>query len=343
MVVEYSYDEVGEYAGTLILRDVIGNQAVASFVVKVNDTEPPTISDPGIQNALFGESFSFPRGIADDNTGIVEFLWEFDHLGEEVRLLGEFQAYNFESSGEVVVSLTVWDSAGNEAQSQFTVRVTDPVRPVARAGPDIEVDMGVEVTLVEAGSSDNEAIASYLWSFTYDEELRTLEGQCATYTFDIPGTYEVVLTVLDPSGNNGTDSLSITVRDTLPPESSFTIASPVDVGTKVLLDGGGSVDNVGIVEYSWEFEYRSSSMVLHGSVAEFEFAFPGTYEIRLTVTDSAGLEDSATEELVVLRPSDGDGDRGWDPTVLIGIAVVLAVVAAMGLSVLVRVRRGKLE
>jgi hypothetical protein len=99
--------------------------------------------------------------------------------------------------------------------STHNIRIIGPdtTPPVARAGGDQTVNEGTLVTLDASGSSDNDVIAGYTWTFT-DATPRTLTGEKPTYTFETPGAYNVTLTVFDAGGNRDQDTIMITVLDT---------------------------------------------------------------------------------------------------------------------------------
>lgn len=65
----------------------------------------------------------------------------------------------------------------------------------------------------------------------------------------------------------------------------------------VAFDASASMDPDGLVEaYAWEF---GDGQVGAGETPVHEYARPGTYEVRLTVTDDQGNQDSCTRTVVV--------------------------------------------
>lgn len=84
----------------------------------------------------------------------------------------------------------------------------DTTKPVANAGQDQTVNVGVTVTFDAGGSTDNVGIVSYEWNFG---DGKTGTGITTSHTYTNPGTYTVTLTVKDAAGNTDTDSITITV------------------------------------------------------------------------------------------------------------------------------------
>lgn len=86
----------------------------------------------------------------------------------------------------------------------------DSVDPVAVAGNDITVIEGYTIKVNGDKSTDNNGIVSYHWDFGDGTSADTL---AASHSYADEGVYTVSLTVIDESGNSGTDTLKVTVYD----------------------------------------------------------------------------------------------------------------------------------
>jgi hypothetical protein len=80
----------------------------------------------------------------------------------------------------------------------------------------------------------------------------------------------------------------------------------MDIGSTLITKGEtagwraiGSTDNVGVVKYTWTFEYDGKTVSLDGPAPTFLFEEAGEYEVTLTVEDAAGNTDSETITLTV--------------------------------------------
>jgi hypothetical protein len=82
------------------------------------------------------------------------------------------------------------------------------------------------------------------------------------------------------------------------PEAAFTVAPEQPAaGNNVTFDASGSTDADGrIAEYRWEFGDGAKSL---GVKARHRFELPGTYEVKLTVTDNEHGSGTATRAVVV--------------------------------------------
>ncbi len=143
-------------------------------------------------------------------------------------------------------------------------------------------------------------IVSYQWDFQNDGVFdRT--GVTATWTYSAPGTYQVRLVVTDNRGATGSVVRPVTVTvANQPPMASFTFtpASPRP-GDWIRFDATGSFDPDGtIVSYQWDFQ-NDGTFDATGSIAFFQYAAPGTYTVRLVVTDNLGATGSTTRTVTV--------------------------------------------
>ncbi len=78
----------------------------------------------------------------------------------------------------------------------------------------------------------------------------------------------------------------------LPPVADAGPPQLVNEGATVLLDGTGSMDNVGIVNHTWSFDDGTGLVTLYGPTAAHVFPTAGQFPVTLTVWDNAGLADT---------------------------------------------------
>jgi parallel beta-helix repeat protein len=83
----------------------------------------------------------------------------------------------------------------------------------------------------------------------------------------------------------------VEIIDNDPPMADAGPDQSVFVGDKVYLDGTKSSDNIGIRKYFWQFRHGEDGFGLVGAQHTFIFNYAGDYNIKLTVSDDAGLSD----------------------------------------------------
>jgi PKD repeat protein len=184
------------------------------------------------------------------------------------------------------------------------------------------------VVLDGTGSSDPDgAIVAYGWDFD-PQPLDVDFDDASTPTVDAtaffrglgPGTYDVGLRVRDNDGRTNVDFTTVTVHGSAtcpnrPPTADFT--ADTSGGLVVAFDGSLSTDPDGdetIVRYDWMF---GDSQMGTGILPMHTYAAPGTYMVKLTVTDDVGAMHMATKEITVtevegFRRGDFNGSRSQD-------------------------------
>lgn len=82
-----------------------------------------------------------------------------------------------------------------------------------------------------------------------------------------------------------------------PPVAKFTPPSDVKAGKNVQLDGSASTDDKPIAQYLWEFGDDTERQ--YGAKVAHVWALPGTYDVILWVTDTAGNKASTQHTVTV--------------------------------------------
>jgi peptide/nickel transport system permease protein len=239
----------------------------------------------------------------------------------------------------VVVSLPSvpgWCGLGEpegQARAASLALAQDETDPVASVwAPEVEVYAGQILVLRGSNSTDDVGIVNYTWTFD-DDGPKELYGENATYVFWTIGEYDVTLNVSDAEGNWDTDVMTVTVvEDDVPPVAVTSDRSFI-VGQRVTLTANLSKDNVGIVNYTWTFNYDNEEVVLYGITASFWFNRTGNYEVNLTVADAAGLENSTIVHITVKSPPT------WLSEHWLGLLVTVLVVLAVSYYVYSKYRR----
>ena len=243
------------------------------------------------------ETVAFNASASWDNLGIINYSWTFVYDGGEVVLGGVKPSFTFHEAGRYTVNMTVRDLAGNLAWDTVNVTVRDITVPFAHAGDDIIIQQFQTVLFDGSGSHDNVGIAQWMWAFPYLGTEVNLLGATPTFTFQEAGVYEVVLNVSDAVGNWASDFVTVTVIDVTAPTADAGRDLYVDQHETFGLDGRGSRDNVGVVEWTWTFADVGKNVTLIGSTSTYVFDVPGVYTVLLTVSDAEG--NSGTDTVMI--------------------------------------------
>ena len=242
-------------------------------------------------------------------------------------------------AGQYGALLELYDSAGHYTSAATLMQtIPDSVPPVANAGPDFVGNEDTTVSFDGSRSTDNVGIASYTWTFM-DGSMQSLSGMTASYVFATPGTYVVTLTVRDADGNVGTDSLTVTVRDVTAP--AITVSSPSEgasvPGSVVIV--ASATDNTAVVRVEF---FVDGVSVGNDTTAPFQWPLvagslkDGNHTLMAVAYDAAGNFASSVRHVTAVNVP---GGLGLGPFAVGGLIVILAVIAAIGVLLILVLRR----
>ena len=126
------------------------------------------------------------------------------------------------SDGEKTVLVQYKDFAGLTTGAYRNVTL-DTTPPVAVAGQNQTVLVGTSVSFNGANSTDNNAVAVFLWDFG---DGTNATGVTASHAYSAAGNYVVRLTVKDVAGNSATSSATVIIEAVIPefsPVAIFTV------------------------------------------------------------------------------------------------------------------------
>jgi len=221
---------------------------------------------------------------------------------------------NINRLGSYYVLYEATDKDGNEVNATRKVYVKDASgnkSPIANAGADQAVGVGIEVTLDASHSRDPDGdIVSYEWR--EGDSILSTEASFVKNDLDF-GSHTLTLTVKDNDGLSGSDTVIIRIidsSDTTPPTAIIT--APVE-NTKVTLQteiiGTASDDNldyytlaispVGKETYT-EITRGDNSITddVLGMVDATTLK-NGIYDIKLTVVDENGERSEAVTKVII--------------------------------------------
>ncbi len=348
----FRFDTPGLYEVVMRIIDYAEHVASTTFFVNITDIEDPIVSagnDVFIDN---GDTFQFDGSGSSDNGIIISYSWSFHYKGLTQSLEGIDPSFTFDKPGHYNVTLKIIDAYGNEATDKMKLTVNDTINPSAMITGSLTVIEDEKLSLHGKDSTDNDVIASYIWTF-FDTEEKTIYGPYLNYSFGTFGLHQITLTAYDRWLNWDNVSVIVNITDSTVPIANAGPDKSIEIGTNLTLDGSGSSDNGLIVRWVWTFDYYGQEISLEGSTVAFKFDKVGNYSILLTVFDQSGNfnEDVITVTVTDPNADDDDGNLPDDDNngkekeipiipIIVGVLVVLIII---GLVVFLVMRKKQPE
>jgi PKD repeat protein len=190
----------------------------------------------------------------------------------------------------------------SEAYHQIEIREVQPEPtpepdqpPTARINAPAAVKVGESFIVNAADSGCATTCVSYAWDMGDGSQANAVTFQ---HVYQSPGDFNIVLTVTDDKGLQGTANQLINVTAQPPPEQPQPPAAVINgptlaaVGQPVSFSSGSQPGSGGpIVEYVWDF--GDGNQDNSGPAVTYTYTSPGTFTVRLTVADRQGQSDTA--------------------------------------------------
>ncbi len=254
----------GTYSITYTAIDPAGNSVTNTRTVVIVDTTAPVITITGA-NPFTNEchvAFSDPGATASDSCA--------GSLGVNAN-----STVNANAVGTYAVTYTAVDPSGNSVTNTRTVVVVDRIAPVITINGANPFTNECHVAFNDPGATANDSCAGAL-----------SVNASSTVNANAVGTYSVVYTTTDPSGNAVTNTRTVVVVDRTAPVITITGANPLtNECHTAFADPGATANDL----CAGPLGVNSSSTVNPDAA--------GVYAITYTVTDPNG--NSATNTRVV--------------------------------------------
>ena len=245
------------------------------------------------------------------------------------------------SAATLTFSLTVTAGGKTSAADTVTVTVTgtsQPNAPTANAGADRRAAQGATVTLDGSASSDpdNETL-TWAWTHTSGLPAVNLTGaNTAKPTFTAPtglsndAVLTFTLTVTDPGGLTGADTVTVTVptaTNNTAPTADAGADRTAATGATVTLDGSASSDPEGdALTFAWSQTAGATVQLSNATAESPTFTAPAsaaTLTFSLTVTAGGKSSAADTVTITVQANTAPTANAGADQTVVEGATATL--------------------
>ncbi|MEW6747401.1 MAG: PKD domain-containing protein [Planctomycetota bacterium] len=266
---------------------------LADVLETVQNTPPSArIAGGSRRERRAGETLVFDgSGSSDAETPAAELhhFWDF---GDGVTASGAIVEHTYQEPGEWIALLYVSDSEAVDLARQTISVLFVNHHPVAAAGPDRQVPLGVEVLFDGRASHDPDG-QDITWSWDFGDGTGA-SGERVRHTFHEIGPYRVLLRVSDGE-LAGQDSATVRVGEA--GERAFTVT--LQDG----LDGYAGCRDVRLWSKYPEGNYGAAPELIVGRNDSPELQSLVSFELPRLLAGS--LVETATLELTVVSPAPG--------------------------------------
>jgi len=313
----YTFPGPGSYTIGMRATNAGGSAESSQTIVIENtnpeeSTEPPVAAfsaDPVEGSAPLSVSFS------DESTGNVKsWFWDFGEPGRVPEIsYDQNPSHTYEIAGTYTVTMDLTGPYGTSSAST-TITVDEPLKAVITGGPTEAYDFLSVSFSAEESTGD---IQSYLW---FLDGGRSYSGSSFSHIFYDPGSHSLTLEVTGPDGSDSA-SVGIEVYESGYGESGYGesgygesgygnddplyVQADIDVSPEEgyaplsVTFSDASVSGSEIVSRVWSGRVIGTST---GSSVTLSDLGPGSYSVRLIVTNVHGISSSASASVTVLDP-----------------------------------------
>jgi PKD repeat protein len=223
--------------------------------------------------------------------------WDLDNDGQYDDGTGVTATKSFATPGTYTIKLGVIDNQNRYdiESKQVTVSNRPPVSSFTYTPT--APKSGESITFTSTSTDPDGSVASQSWDFDGDGFD---DGSTAgvTKSFPTPGTITARLRVVDDRGAEHTSTQTVTIANRAP-VASFTVSASPTTGSPVTFTSTATDPDGTIASQAWELDNTNDFNDGTGTTTSRTYSTPGTYTVKLRVTDNKGAQHTATGTVTV--------------------------------------------
>ena len=235
---------------------------------------------------------------------------------------GRSVGHTFTSQQTFNVTLTVTNDRGLIASTTTAIAVGSVAAPglkVVFSPGAPQAGQTVVFNADQSTAAPGHTLTVFNWNFG---DGATASGSIASHAFTTAGTYNVVLSALDDTGQRATTSVSVAVTSggggsgggATAAKFTFSPSTP-NAGQSVFFNASTSSASTGhtLTAYAWDFGDGTSGS---GVSVTHVFAAAGTFTVTLTVTDDVGQKGTIATPVTIASAGSGSltAEFNFSPT-----------------------------
>ncbi len=273
----HTYDMDGTYTVILTATNACGSVMTEEEITIVT---PPVA---GFSANTTSGCADLTVAFSDESTAnATSWEWTFEG-GTPSSSTAQNPSVEYTTAGMYTVTLEVTNAAGTNTVSETNYIVVDDV-------PMAGFTSSVNEALVDFTNTSTEA-TSYSWDFG---DSNTSTEESPSHTYDMDGTYTVILTATNACGSVMTEE-EITI--VTPPVAGFSANTTSGCADLTVAFSDESTANATSWEWTFEGGTPSSSTAQNPSV---EYTTAGMYTVTLEVTNAAGTNTVSETNYIVV-------------------------------------------
>lgn len=289
---DHAFPDDGNYEVTLTATDNSGGTSDVTRVVSVRNVAPDVdfTWDPEPPAAL--DAVEFTSHAQDPDGSVEDLTWTF---GDGTSASGPNPTHQFADDGTYEVTLEARDDDDDASSTTKEVRVENRLPEVDFTVETPDPVTGEPVQFREDAVDRDGSISSYSWDFG---DGNTSRADDPSHAFGAATTYQVTLEVTDEQGASNSTSKIVDISNA-PPRVDFlwNPDEPYDQNEVSFSDLTVDPDGLHDIE-SWHWVFGDGNASTDRNPTNV-FPDDGTYNVSLSVEDSAGHNVTENHDVVV--------------------------------------------
>ncbi len=297
----HTYSNGGTYLVAVTVTDGAGYAATAAAMVTVGAPTARLKVTPAIGATPL--VVAADASASTDPIGIASYTFNFGDGTVVGPQAWPTATHTYSSAANYTVTVTVVDGTGASASATMPVTAVIPPTAALTVSPGIGATPLAVIADASGSTPGTNPIASYTFSFGDGTIVGPQVGPTAKHTYTTAASFIVSVTVSD--SQNVSATATSTVAAVTPPTPRLTVTPPSGaVPLAVTADGSGSsAGSNPIATYGFNFgDGTIPELPSATSTTAHTYSSPGTYQVVLTVTDTAGVSATATATVTVVNP-----------------------------------------
>ncbi|HME50939.1 MAG TPA: PKD domain-containing protein [Candidatus Lokiarchaeia archaeon] len=302
----HAWAHAGEYMVEATVSDGY-SRGIDRAIVTVADRQPYVIAITGLQNLTVDQlaNFSVAGNIIDTPSDMpsLRCIWNFD---DGTFATGDAVNHSWSSPGFYTITALAIDNNGIVGKNNLSIHVGESLPVVSGPfGIDTTQEMLINYNITYGDTILNSQNLSFNWNI--DGVSYASPRLCAVLD---PGMHNGTFTITNPAGEFTTANVNIHVVNIIPtviiqdymfyqPEGPITLTAY----------GLDAIEDLGTLSYNWTMNGTFTVVQQGGDRSIISWTPPhsGTYDCRVTVTDSHGDTTDAQFFVHVTLDNDEDG------------------------------------